>query len=376
MKKILIVVDERKKGGVSNVLKNIINALPELKFDILVLHNNGDDLSDLKNANLIFGNNFFEVVDIPLKQVLLSKKLSLIIKKIYMIFLLKTGLIKYKIIKERKKILFQQYDIEISFKDGFGTFFVAYGDSKLKYKWLHADYSNNNPGRHYKKSYYDATQKYDKIIAISQSVGEKFNQIYKLSDKTIVINNLVNTNLPKKDKKIINNKLQFVTIGRLNYIKGYDRLIETVHRLDSEQLFDNAILSIVGDGEEKNKLEKMITEYKLENKVQLLGYISNPWNKIKNGDIFVMCSYSEAYPLTVIESQLVNIPVFALEYSSVYEMINPNHGIIAKNTNDSLYFGLKEIINNPKLVQKLQKEIKNYVYDNKKIIEKIERIFN
>ena len=67
MKKILFVVDERKMGGVSIVLEQIINSISsnEFKCDVLVLHNNGDRLENLKNCNLIFGTNFFDVVDIP-----------------------------------------------------------------------------------------------------------------------------------------------------------------------------------------------------------------------------------------------------------------------------------------------------------------------
>ena len=65
---------------------------------------------------------------------------------------MKTGLIKYKIKKERKKILTEKYDIEISFKDGIGNFFVAYGDSNFKIRWLHADYSVKNPGKNYFRS--------------------------------------------------------------------------------------------------------------------------------------------------------------------------------------------------------------------------------
>ena len=168
MNKILFVVDERKNGGASKVLEMIFNNIPKLKADILVLHDNGDRLKHLKNANVIFGSSFFDTCDLSLKQLIKEFKIIKIIKKLNLIFLMKTGLIKYSIKKQRKLMNLPSYDIEISFKDGFGTYFVAYGDSKNKIRWLHNDYSMNDPGKHYKKSYQDAIKEFDKVVAIGK----------------------------------------------------------------------------------------------------------------------------------------------------------------------------------------------------------------
>ena len=62
MKKILFVVDERKLGGVSIVLENILKNVDRnnLKINVLVLHNNGDRLNDLpEGVNVIYGNSYF-----------------------------------------------------------------------------------------------------------------------------------------------------------------------------------------------------------------------------------------------------------------------------------------------------------------------------
>lgn len=372
MSKILFVVDERKMGGVSNVLEKIVKSFPKQTFDILVLHNNGDKLDNIDNVNLIYGTPFFNVVDLPLKEVIKSKKIVKIIKKIYLIFLLKTGLIKNKIIKERKKMSLKKYDIEISFKDGFGTYFVAYGNAAEKIRWLHADYSNNDPGRKYQKSYTKAIEQYDKIIAISQGVANNFNKKYHKESITDIIYNLIDKKLPKREKE--NNKVfNLVAVGRLNHIKGYDRLLNVINKLNKENLCDSVSLKIVGSGEMQESLQNLIKQYNLESIVKLLGASNKPWELIKDGDLFILCSKSEAFPLTVIESQLVGIPVLATEYSSAKEMITKEHGIIIKNNEEALYNELKKILLNKKIVKKLQDNIKNYDYSNDKIIKKIER---
>lgn len=377
MKKILFVVDERKMGGVSIVLKNIFNAFSHINFDLLVLHDNGEELSNIKNVNMIFGTKFFDVCDIRMNDILKSLNLIKILKKAYLIFLLKTGLIKNKIIKERKKILNKHYDLEICFKDGIGTYFTAYADSDYKVRWMHADYSNNDPGRKYKKSYTKALDKYDKFIAICDSIGKKFNNKYHKEDKTEVIYNIIDTEKSKIDKIIDkeNYELELCSVGRLHKIKGYDRVIEAINKLNKEGLFDNKVYKIVGDGEEKNNLLALIKKYNLEDKVLLLGSDNKPWNLVQNADIFIMSSHSEAFPTTIIESLINHIPILSVEYSSVHEVLNEKNSIILNNSDESLYLGLKNVIENPKKISELKNNVLSYNYDNSDSIEKLEKLF-
>ena len=377
MKKILFVVDELKMGGVSIVLENIFKAFPNVTFDLLSLHNSGDKCKNLKNVNVIFGSSIFEACDINFKKIIKQKNCKLFLKKVYLILLMKTNLIKYKIKKERKKILSHVYDIEISFKDGIGTFFVAYGNSAKKIRWLHSDYSINNPGKNYKKNYKKAIKKYDKIIAISETIANNFNKIYKLESKTDVIYNIIDIkkSLPTIKQKKENYNIELVTVGRLvNIPKGYDRVIKTIGRLNDEGLFNNCVFKIVGDGPDKKELENLVESLNLQNKVIFFGESETPWNFLQNGDLFVMSSLYEAFPTTIIESLINHIPVFSVKYSSVYETLNHNNAIIVENDDESIYCGLKEIINGKYNYKSLKKNLKNYKYDNKKSINQLKKL--
>lgn len=378
MRKVLFVVDERKIGGVSIVLEQIINSIKNVKCDILVLHNHGDCLENLPNCNLIYGTKFFNVVDIPLTQLIKKFQILKILKKIYIIFLMKTGLVKNKIIKERKKILKSNYDVEVCFKDGFGTYFVAYGDTPYKIRWLHADYSKHNPGKRYIKSYTDAINKYDKIVGISKSVANNFNAIYHKKDKTIIINNLINLTNLKEIKKIPKEKydLELVVVGRLNKVKGYDRLLEVILKLKQENLFKNSILKIVGDGEESEKLKNFVKNNKLSKQIVFYGKKSDPWQYLQNGDLFIISSHNEAFPLTVIESLSMGIPILSTEFSSANEMMcNGKNSLIVNNSVEGLYNGLKNLILDRNLLTSMQQNAKNYKYDNEKIVKQIEDLF-
>ena len=61
MKNVLFVVDERKMGGVSILLEDIMRSikLKNINVDILVLHNNGDRLETIKNDNHFARNGGF-----------------------------------------------------------------------------------------------------------------------------------------------------------------------------------------------------------------------------------------------------------------------------------------------------------------------------
>ena len=145
---ILFVVDEKRMGGVSVLLEDMMNMINISKYniDILVLHNNGEMLENLdKKINIIYGTPYFEAVDYSIKEVLKSRNLKLIYRKLKLIFDMKTGHIEKVIKKERKKILKKKYDVEIAFKDGFTALFTTFGDSIKKVHWLQYEYKKINP---------------------------------------------------------------------------------------------------------------------------------------------------------------------------------------------------------------------------------------
>ena len=77
MKNILFVVDERKMGGVSIVLEDILNNinLTNKKIDLLILHNNGERLKEIKKEiNVIYGTKFFNIIDTQIEELKKGKK--------------------------------------------------------------------------------------------------------------------------------------------------------------------------------------------------------------------------------------------------------------------------------------------------------------
>ena len=382
MRKILFVVDERQMGGVSVLLDDILKRINLKKFnvDVMVLHNNGDYLDDLpEGVDVIYGSPFFEVVDLALKEVKKKKNIFKIIKKIYLVFLMKTGLIKGKIKKERMKCLSKKYDTEVAFKDGFTALFTAYGDSEKKIHWLHTDYVMHDCTAKYHNLFEKTFPLFDKIIGISHAVVERFNQVYP-GIQCEVIYNLIDIAKIKKmgeENDIhLGDGINFVSCGRIHEMKGYDRLINVFHRLDDMGLLKHVSLTIIGDGPDFSKVQNLVQEYGLKDKVKLLGRKKNPYPYVKAADAFLMCSRYEPFGLVVLEAMVLGTPVISTEVASIREIMREDYGIITDNNEEGLINAIAEVIKNPNYLNKYRENLKKYNYDCDKIVKEIEDVLS
>lgn len=382
---VLFVVDEKRMGGVSVLLEDILNMIniKNYSIDVLVLHNNGSMLNNLpKDVNIIYGTSYFEAIDYTLKEALKSGDFRRIYHKIKVILDMKTGNIKNTIIRERKKILNKNYDVEIAFKDGFTALFTIFGNSKTKIHWLHYEYKKTNPNAKYDKLFKRILPKFDKIIAVSEGVEQAFNKIYHLENKTSIIPNLVNTDkIIKKSKEksdviLSKSDINFVSVGRLNKSKGYDRLIEAIHHLKQKKILpDKFLLRIYGGGEEKEILNDLIRKYKLDKYIYLMGQVDNPYKYIKSNDMLVLSSNFESFGLVIVEAMILGVPVLATQNNATNVLIKDKYnGLIIENSTLGLEKGIEYVINNKECIKKYKKNLKEYKYDNSAIIKSIEGV--
>lgn len=104
-----------------------------------------------------------------------------------------------------------------------------------------------------------------------------------------------------KSKKII-------AVGRLVKQKNFELLIRAfkvvLKSIDSH-------LIIIGEGEKRDELERLIEELTLVNKVYLAGFQNNPHKYVKNSDLFVLSSLYEGLPNSLIEAIAVGTPAIA-----------------------------------------------------------------
>lgn len=383
-KDILFVVDERMMGGVSVVLNDLLHFLDYNKYnvDLLVLHDNGEMLNDLPpQVNMIFGSSFFKVIDYSLSEVLKMKDISLLFSKIQLVFEMKTGSIKKRIMKERKKMGLKKYDVEVAFKDGFCAIFTAYGNAKKKIHWLHCSYASFNPNEKYPKLFKEVLSKFDNIAGVATNVVKEFNDIYHLEKKTEVIPVAMGVErikaLADKENKVNldKNKLNLICVGRMHPVKGYDRLMNVFHKLSKLDLLMDVELHMFGDGPLFDEVQKMVKEYELENNVKLEGMIKNPYAELKHYDLLLLPSYSEAFGTVISEAFILGVPVFATRTSASEMSIKHDvNGWICENDEESIYLGLKELLENRDKIELGKKNLIGFVYQNEKILRRIDEL--
>jgi len=391
VKKILFVVDERKLGGVSILLENILNNLDISKYviDILVLHNNGDRLENInKNINIIYGPKAFNVIDQDLKSLLRNFKLRLTIMKICMSYRLKTGKIAKFIKSQRKSMGLSTYDIEIAFKAGFCSAFLAYGNASKKINWIHEDYATYNKTKRYEKTFKEIFAKFDKHITVSEDAKNSFCKIYENEQNTYVIENYIDiktilekaNNIDERNKVIVDkSKLNLVTLGRFCIEKGFERIIKSIYRLKQELDISNLHVYIIGYGTYVKKLQQDIIRLNLGDNIDIIESNKinySPYSLMKQCDMFILSSFSESFGMVRVEALSLGLPVITTNVAYTKELIEDKYGIVVENSEKGIYEGIKQVITDNMLVKNLKEKVKNYSYENKnkEILDKITKL--
>tara|TARA_B100000073_G_scaffold343278_1_gene347785 strand:+ start:3431 stop:4576 length:1146 start_codon:yes stop_codon:yes gene_type:complete len=160
---------------------------------------------------------------------------------------------------------------------------------------------------------------------------------------TVDLNKFLSIN---KKTNINNPKIIIGSIGRLNWAKGYDLLIQALYKIKEEH--PNFYLKIAGDGPYRNMLEDMIDKYYLRKNIFILGELH--YNDIPKFllslDLYIQPSISEGSPITLKEAMASSLPILASTAGGIPEIIEHNKtGILFENKNTyELEKGLKKII--------------------------------
>ena len=110
-------------------------------------------------------------------------------------------------------------------------------------------------------------------------------------------------------KKLGLNEECFVVghVGRFSYQKNQAFLIEIFKHL-TERMPTSKLL-LVGDGEDREKLETQLNELNLTDKVILTGNVTNVQDYLQVMDVFVLPSRFEGFPIVAVEAQNAGLPV-------------------------------------------------------------------
>ena len=353
MESILFFMETVDSGGAETVFTNIIKYLNKKNFKIKVVTERDHEIftEEIKSAvpfdsfiktNRSMIRDFFNKIKIKLSLILPER----IVRDFYIL---------------------GKYDIEVAFCEGYSTKLIGNSGRKncKKVAWVHTDMMKNpwsekifGSAEEEKKCY----ENFDAIVCVAETMKKSFVEKYGMSEKVFVLYNPLDIERIKvKSKEKIHfdfsGKMNFVLAGSFIEVRGYERFVNVCERLKKEG-FDFSVF-IMGDGEEKEKIKKIIPQKNLDNIIKILDFQTNPYPYIANSDVFVCASYAEGYSTAVSEAVALNVPVITTECSGMREIFGENEcGIICENSEDGLYNAMKKVLENPDLLKKFSEQEK------------------
>ena len=371
MKSILFFLPYLGGGGAQRVFINILKALDKNKYNLtlVVIDKDGPYLSQIPAQ--------VKLIELNSKRVLLS---SLELKRLFS---------KYK------------PDIIISGLN-YANIIVA-----LSVKWAkvpsklilteHSSYSGKNVQTNkikylmFKKLIKLSYKFADNIVCVSKGISEEVRQLTGIKQCEDIIKVIYN---PIVDKELtfksienvkdawINNKnfKVIISMGRLTKQKDFPTLIKAFAKYLASNRNTKVKLIVMGEGESRPELERMVNDLRLNNYVNLLGYVDNPYAYLSKADLFVLSSRSEGFGNVIVEAMACGTPVISTNCpTGPGEIIEDgiNGFLVPVGDEEKLAKKISEVINNEGLQRKIAKNAFSRAQDFKvsKIVREYEQLF-
>lgn len=170
----------------------------------------------------------------------------------------------------------------------------------------------------------------DKVIAQQEEMHDEIIEFTGLSAKKVItLHNPIDTDSIDVKCQVTSpyinadKQLKYVWVARFSREKGHDLLIKALHLVRKKN--SDAHLYLVGKFEQAGaffqELTGLIDSLDLKDYVHLVGFDSNPYRWVKNGDVYVMPSRLEGLPNSLIDAMYLGKPVVATRCIPVIDRI-------------------------------------------------------
>lgn len=333
--KILFFIETLTGGGAEKVLCNLVNHLDQTKFDITVQTIWPCDAKRLLVPGIRYKFSFTS-----------ASKLN-----------------RLRFRAEAAAGLFYQihikddYDIECAYLEMGPTKILASSTNRYakKLAWVHCDLTRavSDPQSFAEKAapWY---ARFDQVVCVSESVKLRFDELFQNAFPSTVLYNVIDddtirkkalTPMPIAKQK---RRITVLSVGRFSQQKNFMRLLKTHKLLLDEGMVHD--LWILGDGAQREMLERYIADNHLSDSVWMPGFLDNPYPYMKEADLLVCSSNYEGYSTFMTEGVILGKPIVTTDVSGTKELLGDSEfGLIVENDDQAFYHGMKQMLQELKL---------------------------
>ena len=259
----------------------------------------------------------------------------------------------WRVISDGSEVFPEEYDLAVAYLEGGSTYYVAnHVKAKRKVAFVHTDYNRAGYNRELDQNCYSQM---NWIFTASDEARKSFIAVYPEHAKRVsFFHNLINWDRIRSKAEQKGGftdgytGIRLLTVGRLIHEKALELSVQAMKLLKDEGI--QARWYVLGEGEERATLSKLIRKLGLEQDFLLLGSTDNPYPYYKQADIYVHASRHEGKSIAIQEAMYLGCPVVLSDCSGNREQItNGVEGLMCDLTAESIAEHVKMLIQDESL---------------------------
>lgn len=371
-------------GGIEKALTTFLRAFNTNENEVLLVLHNSDGVLHaelpLDKIKVFYTNTISSSA--LLKEDIRKLRLGEVVKGIWNRILLRKEtdwyaqiMHAYRIL-ERKLVFPGHFDCAISFTSDYSDLaMVVAADADKRVSFVHGDATQ---GPRAARLNDHLLRKIDKIYSVSERAKELFLQMHPACAPSadVMHNVLLCDEIRAKAEQsaegmLLDGKLTLCTVGRLSEEKG-QQMVPAAARILRDAGYDFRWY-LIGDGGIRTQLEAEIEKEGLADCVILLGARANPYPYMKNCDVYVQTSFSEAYCTTTVEAKILCKTIVTTDAPGMREQfVSGENGLIVDAmTPEAIAEGVRTLLDNPELMEKFRTALQSESHDNTSELQKL-----